>query len=147
MLEVRVLWRFFFTHIQCERLARIGTLVSVDADKGLAALEQTSLQADDNELHSRSGVVPDVVGNLRNVCVIQSGIDFVEHKEWRGMIAVYRKQEGEGSHGLLPPGEMFHVPETFEGGHCIVLYAVEVWLVRVLHVKIAGKENGEFMST
>ncbi len=80
----------------------------------------------------------DVVGNLGDICIIQRGVDLVEDEEWRGLVAVDGEEEGECGHCFFAAGEVFHVAEAFEGGHGVVFDAVEVGLVAVFHVEVAG---------
>ncbi len=42
------------TYIKCQDLGAIRALVPVYADKSLTALEETCLETDDDELHSRT---------------------------------------------------------------------------------------------
>jgi len=74
------------THVESQRLAAVLHLITVDADKRLTVLEETSLQTDNDELHARSGVVVNVVGDASHVRVIEGSINLVEHEEGRRLV-------------------------------------------------------------
>lgn len=76
------------THIKCQRFTAVLNLVPVDADEGLAVLEQTCLQTDHDKLHARRSVVVDIVRNAGNVGVIEGCVDLVEHEEGRRLVRV-----------------------------------------------------------
>lgn len=57
------------TYIKGQDLGTVGTLVSVHTNQSLAALEETGLETDDNELHARAlrGKRSQFVGKLKKV--------------------------------------------------------------------------------
>ena len=78
-----------------------------------------------------------VAGDARNVCIVESSVDFIEHEEGGGLVGVDGKEEGEGGHGLFASGEMLHVAEAFERGHGVVLEAGRVGLVGFFGVEVS----------
>jgi hypothetical protein len=48
---------------------------------------QGSFQTDHNELELRRGVFADVVGDPSDISIVESSVDFVQHEEWRRLIA------------------------------------------------------------
>ena len=68
-----------YIHSQC--FTAVRRLIAVDAHQGFAVLEKTSLQTDDDELHPRGSMVADIVGNPRDVGIVESGINLVEDEE------------------------------------------------------------------
>lgn len=70
------------THIKRQRITAVLALVSVDTDQSLTVLEQTRLQTYHDELHTRGGMVVNVVCNSGNVGVVEGCVNFVKHEEW-----------------------------------------------------------------
>jgi hypothetical protein len=62
-------------------------LIAVDSNKGVTTLIQGTLQADDNELERVGCLTPDIVGDLGNVCIIQSSVYFIKDEKWRRLVA------------------------------------------------------------
>lgn len=83
-------------------------------------MEQARLQANDDKLHARAGVVADIRGDFGDVGVVEGGVDFVQDEEGRGLVAVDGEEEGERGHGLFAAGEVLHVTEALERGHGVV---------------------------
>lgn len=46
------------------------------------------------------------------------------------------KEEGEGRHCLLAPGEVLHVAETLERRHGVILDTIQVGLVGVFNIQV-----------
>jgi hypothetical protein len=124
------------THIQRQRLGAVDLLVSKDTHQTLTTLEQTSLQTNNNELHSRTRMLLDIVLDLLYVGVIERSIDLIKNEERTGLVRVHSEEECEGSHRLLTTGKMLHVTEALEGRHGMVFDARQIWAVAVLDVEI-----------
>ena len=69
-------------------------------------------------------MIADVCGDLGDVGVVEGGVDFVEDEEGGGLVAVNGEEQGQGGHGFLAAGEVFHVAEALERGHGVVFDAV-----------------------
>lgn len=89
-------------HIQSQRLAAICPLIPINPDQSLAALKQTGLQTNNNKLHTGAGMLANVIGDFGDVGVVERGVDFVEHEEGRGLVAVHCEEKGKRGHGFLP---------------------------------------------
>ncbi len=120
---------------QCSRA--ISTLIPHNPNQRLTILEQARLQRDDDELHSRTSMFTNICRNPRHVRIIERGVDLVQDKERRRLVRVDGEKERQGSHGLLTTREVLHVAETFEGWHCVVLDAIEVWLVGGFDIEVS----------
>ena len=82
-------------------------------------------------------MVADVAGDARNVCIVEGGIDLVEHEEGGGLVGVDGEEEGEGGHCFLAAGEVLHVAKAFEWGHGVVLEAGSVGFVGFFSVEVS----------
>lgn len=114
-------------------------MIAINADQSFAALEKAGLEADDDELHAGTGVVADVGRDLRDVGVVERGVDFVQHEERRRLVAVNGEQERQSRHRLLPAGEVLHIAKALEGRHGVIFDSVQVGFVAVFHVEIARR--------
>jgi hypothetical protein len=72
-----------------------------DTKKRLRILEETILEADDDELHSWSRVLASVACNLGHIRIVEGGVDFVEDEEGQGLIKMHGKKTEQGDHCLL----------------------------------------------
>lgn len=125
------------THIQRKSLATISSLVPINSNQRLTKLKQSSLQTDNYKLHTRSSMVADIIGNSRDVGIIERRVYLVENEEWRWLVGMDGEEKGESSHCLLASGEMLHVSESLERGHGVVFDAVEVGFFGVFDVEIS----------
>ena len=46
------------------------------------------------------------------------------------------KEKSEGGHGLFSSGQVFHVTESFERRHSVVLDAVKIWFIGIFDIEI-----------
>jgi hypothetical protein len=81
------------TYIKCQSLTTISFLISENTYQTLATLEKARLQTDDNKLHSRTGMLPDVVLNLLNIGIVKRSINLVQNEERTGLIGVNSEEE------------------------------------------------------
>lgn len=70
-----------YTHIQRQTLTTIRVLIPIDTHQRLTVLEQTRFQTDHDELHTRRGMVPDIVRDLADVGIVQCGVNLIEDEE------------------------------------------------------------------
>ena len=77
------------TYIQSQSLGAVRLLISEHTDQTLTALEQTSLQTDDDELHPRTSMFADVVLDLLHVGVIERGVNLIKHEKGARMVGVH----------------------------------------------------------
>ena len=85
-------------------------------------------------------MLADVPSDARDVGIVESGVDFVEDEEGRGLVGMDGEEEGKGGHSLLAAGEVFHVAKAFERGHCVVLESSSIWLVGFFGIEVAVQE-------
>lgn len=124
------------TYIKRQRLAAIRPLIPINPHQRLAALKQSRLQTDDDELHPRRSMLANVIRDLRHIGIIQRSIDLIKHEERRWLVAVHCKEEGQGRHGLLAARKVVHVSEALERRHRVVFDAGEVGLVGVFDIEV-----------
>ena len=61
-------------------------MVTINANQRVASLVQGSFQTDDNELERVRRMRPDIVSNLRDVRVVEGGINLVQDEEGRWLV-------------------------------------------------------------
>jgi hypothetical protein len=113
-------------YIQGQTFRTIFLLVTINPNQRLTLHKKTALQTNDNKLEPRPGIIPDILGHLGDVGVVERGINLIENEEGGGMVRVDGEEKGECGDGFFATGELVHVTESFHGGHGVVLDAVEV---------------------
>lgn len=124
------------THIKCQRITTVLILVAIDTNQRLTVLEQSCLQTDHDELHTRGSMVVDVVGNPGHVGVVKCCVNLIKHEERRRLVRVDGEEKGKSCHGLLASREMLHVTEPLEWRHGVILDTIQVGLVRVFDIQV-----------
>ena len=82
------------TYIKSQGLRAICLLISKYANQTLTALEQTGLQRNNNELHTRACMLTNIILDLLHVGIIKRSINLVENKEGTRLIGMYCEEEG-----------------------------------------------------
>ena len=85
-----------------------------------------------NALKIGLAALANVVADLAQVDVIESGIDFVHDKKGSRMETVNRKEQRQGGNGFFSSTELFHVAESLHGRHGVELEASLVRFVCVV---------------
>mmetsp|Transcript_81461 Transcript_81461/g.162036 ORF Transcript_81461/g.162036 Transcript_81461/m.162036 type:complete len:265 (-) Transcript_81461:2466-3260(-) len=113
--------------------------VAVGAHKLVRHVVELVLERNDNELQRAIlRALTNVLGNLRDVDVVEGGVDLVHHEEGRGAEAVDREEQREGGDSALAARELVHVAESLTSGHGRILGAVQVGFIRVLEREVGG---------
>lgn len=125
-------------YIQSKCSGAVDFLVTVNTNQALTVLKQAGLQADDNELHTGTGMLPNILLYFVDIGIIERGVNLIKNKERARLVAVDGEQQGQGCHSLFTSGQVLHIAESLKRWHGMVFYTRKVRHVGIfLYVKIS----------
>jgi hypothetical protein len=115
-----------------------------DTNRRLRILEETRLEADDDDLHSWSRVLAGVVCNLGHIGIVEGGVDFVKDEEGQALIKMLSKKIQGRPLSSCRRRERYSMSlKRFRGGMAVGFETTEVEFVAVLAVKVGIATRGE----